>query len=74
MEVRDRAFNLLLKKSDKSTPLVYSMKLGESHRQITILILGALSRWANRLTEADLADKANKNLLKSLREWFSSGF
>jgi len=67
MEIRDRAFHLLLKKSGDATPLVHAMRIGESHRDVTILILGALSRWVNHLEDSDMADKKTKPLLKALR-------
>lgn len=56
-----------MKKSDGITPLLYSMKLGQTHRDITILIVGALSRWVNRLTDAEVTEKKNRSLLKALR-------
>lgn len=59
---------LLLKKTGDATPLVHAMRIGESHRDITILLLGAMSRWVNHLEDADMADKKTKPLLKALRE------
>ncbi|OCB87512.1 hypothetical protein A7U60_g5417 [Sanghuangporus baumii] len=67
MEVRDRAFHLLLKKSGDATPLVHAMRIGDSHREVAILILGAMSRWVNRLEDDDMADKRTRPLLKALR-------
>ena len=43
------------------------MRIGESHREVAILILGAMSRWVNRLEDSDMADKRTKPLLKALR-------
>lgn len=59
---------LLLKKSGDATPLVHAMRIGESHRDVTILVLGALSKWVNNLEDSDMADKKTKPLLKALRE------
>ncbi|TDL29355.1 hypothetical protein BD410DRAFT_779753 [Rickenella mellea] len=67
MEVRDRAFHLLLRKSGDATPLVHAMRIGESHRDVAILLLGAMSRWVNHLDDASLQDKKTKALLKALR-------
>ncbi|THH12385.1 hypothetical protein EW145_g42 [Phellinidium pouzarii] len=67
MEIRDRAFHLLLKKTGDATPLVHAMRIGESHREVTIVLLGALSRWVNHLEDSDMADRRTKPLLKALR-------
>jgi len=67
MEVRDHAFHLLLRKSGDATPLVHAMRIGESHRDVQIILLGALSRWVNHLEDSDMADKRTKPLLKALR-------
>ncbi|KAH8118437.1 hypothetical protein DFH11DRAFT_1686607 [Phellopilus nigrolimitatus] len=67
MEVRDRAFHLLLKKTGDATPLVHAMRIGESHRDISIILLGAMSKWVNHLEDSDMADKRTKPLLKALR-------
>ncbi|KAI5124842.1 hypothetical protein M0805_007276 [Coniferiporia weirii] len=67
MEVRDRAFHLLLKKTGDATPLVHAMRIGDSHREVTIILLGAMSRWVNHLEDSDMADKRTKPLLNALR-------
>ena len=45
------------------------MRIGESHRDIAILLVGAMSKWVNQLEAADLADKKTKVLLKALRKF-----
>jgi len=67
MEVRDRAFHLLLRKTGDVTPLLHAMRIGNSHRDIAILILGALSRWVNHLDDTDMQNNQTKVLLKVLR-------
>ena len=44
MKVRDYAFVLLLQKNAGEFPIVYASRLGERHRDIVILIVGAMSR------------------------------
>ena len=44
------------------------MRIGDSHRDVTIVLLGAMSRWVNHLDDSDMADKKTKLLLKALRE------
>ena len=44
MRVRDHAFGLLLQKNAGEFPIVYAARIGESHRDILILLIGALSR------------------------------
>ena len=43
------------------------MRIGESHRDVQIVLLGALSRWVNHLEDSDMADKRTKPMLKALR-------
>lgn len=84
MEVRDRAFHVrlnqystntdlqlnqvLLKKSGDATPLVHSMRIGKSHSDVTIVLLGALSRWVNHLPDEEVNLPQTKVLLRALRE------
>jgi len=44
MEVRDRAFHLLLRKTGDATPLVHAMRIGDTHRDVAIILLGSFSR------------------------------
>ncbi|KAK0206499.1 hypothetical protein DFS33DRAFT_1372790 [Desarmillaria ectypa] len=67
MEIRDRAFHLLLKKSGDATPLLHAMRIGQSHKEVAIILLGAFSRWVNHLDEADIQKPKTKALLKALR-------
>jgi len=84
MEVRDRAFHVgldwrntnrdlqlsqvLLKKSGDATPLVHSMRIGKSHSDVTVIILGALSRWVNHLPDEEVNLPKTKVLLRALRK------
>lgn len=44
MRVRDLAFSLLLQKNAGEFPIVYAARIGDSHRDVVILLVGALSR------------------------------
>lgn len=44
MRVRDHAFPLLLQKNAGEFPIVYAARIGPSHRDVVILLVGALSR------------------------------
>ncbi|KAL0570756.1 hypothetical protein V5O48_011199 [Marasmius crinis-equi] len=67
MEIRDRAFHLLLRKWGDATPLLHAMRIGNSHREVAIVLLGAFSRFINHLDESDLQQPKTKTLLKALR-------
>lgn len=43
------------------------MRIGESHRDIAILLVGALSRWVNQLEDDEIQKPQTKNILKALR-------
>lgn len=45
MRVRDHAFRLLLQKNAGEFPIVYAARIGDSHRDVVILLVGALSRY-----------------------------
>lgn len=49
MRVRDHAFGLLLQKNGGEFPIVYAARIGEGHRDIVILLIGAFSRWVIEL-------------------------
>ncbi|WVF68138.1 hypothetical protein IAT40_002901 [Kwoniella sp. CBS 6097] len=67
MRVRDHAFHLLLQKNGAEFPIVYASRLGDGHRDIVILLVGALSRYVNHLEPEDFEKRETKNTLKSLR-------
>ncbi|CCA71110.1 hypothetical protein PIIN_05045 [Serendipita indica DSM 11827] len=67
MEVRDRAFHLLLRKTGEVTPLLHAMRIGQSHREVAIVLVGALSRWVNHLEDEEVEKPKTKVLLKALR-------
>ncbi|PVF99770.1 hypothetical protein CPB86DRAFT_846737 [Serendipita vermifera] len=67
MEIRDRAFHLLLRKTGEVTPLLHAMRIGSSHRDVAIILVGALSRWVNHLDDEELSKPHTKVLLKALR-------
>ncbi|KAI0733374.1 hypothetical protein C8Q72DRAFT_636905 [Fomitopsis betulina] len=67
MEVRDRAFPLLVKRHGGVTPLVHAMRCGKSHQDVTIVMLGAFSRYINHLSDEDFDLPATKVLLRELR-------
>ncbi|KAK7470743.1 hypothetical protein VKT23_002163 [Stygiomarasmius scandens] len=67
MEIRDRAFHLLLRKCGDVTPLLHAMRIGKSHNDVAIILLGAFSRYINHLTDEDLKKPGTRTLLKALR-------
>lgn len=67
MEVRDRAFPLLLRKTGDATPLLHAMRIGQSHRDVAILLLGAFSRWVNHLEDTEIGLPRTRVILKALR-------
>ncbi|CCM05649.1 uncharacterized protein FIBRA_07879 [Fibroporia radiculosa] len=67
MEVRDRAFHLLLRKNGDATPLVHCMRIGKSHQDVAIILLGAFSRYINNLQDDEVTLPRTKMLLKALR-------
>ncbi|KAG6378818.1 hypothetical protein JVT61DRAFT_13097 [Boletus reticuloceps] len=67
MEVRDRAFPLLLRKTGDATPLLHAMRIGQSHRDVAILLLGAFSRWINHLDDNEVQLPKTRIILKALR-------
>ncbi|KAG8955727.1 hypothetical protein FRC04_007718 [Tulasnella sp. 424] len=67
MEVRDRAFHLLLRRSGDVTPLLHAMRIGQSHRDVAIVLIGAMSRYVNNLEDEDMDKPKTKAMLKALR-------
>ncbi|PFH51438.1 hypothetical protein AMATHDRAFT_74985 [Amanita thiersii Skay4041] len=67
MEIRDRAFPLLLRRSGDITPLLHAMRIGQSHRDVAIVLLGAFSRYINNLQDEDIPRPHTKAILRSLR-------
>ncbi|KAK7061647.1 hypothetical protein R3P38DRAFT_2493853 [Favolaschia claudopus] len=67
MEVRDRAFHLLVRMSGGITPLLHAMRLGQSHREVAIILLGAFSRWVNHIEDDQMENPKTKTVLKALR-------
>jgi hypothetical protein len=70
MRVRDHAFHLLLQKNAGEFPIVYAGRIGKSHRDIVILLIGALSRYVNYLDDEDFEKKETKATLKALSKLF----
>ncbi|KAL4264211.1 hypothetical protein AB1N83_004585 [Pleurotus pulmonarius] len=67
MEIRDRAFPLLLRKTGDATPLLHAMRIGQSHRDVAIILVGAFSRWVNNLEDVEIVKPKTRVLLKALR-------
>ena len=44
------------------------MRIGKSHSDVTIVLLGALSRWVNHLPDEEVNLPGTKVLLRALRE------
>jgi len=58
---------LLLRKTGDITPLLHAMRIGQSHRDVAILLLGAFSRFVNHLGDEDIPKPQTKKILKALR-------
>ncbi|KAH9966128.1 hypothetical protein BC827DRAFT_1265183 [Russula dissimulans] len=67
MEVRDRAFNALVRPSGGVTPLIHAMHIGKSHHDVAITLVGAFSRYINTLEGRDFAKAETRSLLVSIR-------
>jgi len=50
-----------------ATPLLHAMRIGRSHRDVAILLVGALSRYVNHLEDEDVQKPRTKTMLKALR-------
>lgn len=74
MRVRDHAFHLLLQKNAGQFPILYAARIGPGHRDVVILLIGALSRYVNQLDDEDYGKKETKDTLKALRSNVSSSF
>lgn len=71
MYTYDLLLQLLLRRTGDATPLLHAMRIGKSHRDVAILLVGALSRFVNHLEDEDLQKPQTKSLLKALR-WYCS--
>ncbi|KAI0347066.1 hypothetical protein BDW22DRAFT_1351411 [Trametopsis cervina] len=65
MEVRDRDFEMLLRKNGDVTPLLHAMRIG--HQDVAVTLLGAFSRYINQLQDEELSLPRTKTRLKALR-------
>lgn len=66
-KARDHAFNLLVTPHGGVLPLVHCLRLGKSHRDVAILLTGALSRFVNNTPTDHPLDKQRKLLLSKVR-------
>ena len=46
------------------------MRIGKSHHDVAITLLGAFSRYINHLEEQDFVKQETRSLLVSLREYY----
>ena len=53
---------LLLRKTGDITPLLHAMRIGQSHRDVAILLLGAFSRFVNHLGDEDIPKPETKRI------------
>lgn len=44
------------------------MRIGDSHREVAIILVGALSRFVNNLEDEEVQKPQTKSLLKALRK------
>jgi hypothetical protein len=54
--------------SPRPAALLHAMRIGEGHRDVAIILVGALSRWVNHLEDEDMDKPRTKVLLKALRK------
>ncbi|GAA5822165.1 hypothetical protein JCM10212_002975 [Sporobolomyces blumeae] len=66
-EIKSTQFDLLV--TGSPLPIVYAQRLGKSHHDVAILLVGALSRKVNDVTDDELAmmDPSTKATLRALR-------
>ena len=64
---------LLLQRSGDVTPLLHAMRIGQSHRDVAIILLGAFSRYINHLQDEDIPKPQTKTILRALRTIVSLG-
>lgn len=50
------------------------MRIGQSHRDVAILLLGAFSRWINHLEDEEIPKPRTKVILKALRKSPTSSY
>lgn len=62
---------LLLRRTQNSTPLLHALRIGQSHREVAIVLIGAFSRWINHLEDEDFKQPRTRDLLKALRAPYS---
>lgn len=43
------------------------MRIGQSHREVAIILVGALSRYVNHLEDSEIEKPQTKAILKALR-------
>lgn len=60
---------LLLRKTGDATPLLHAMRIGHSHRDVAIILLGAFSRWINHLEDNEVQLPKTRVILKALSMW-----
>lgn len=66
MAARDQDFSLLVSKTPGGdTPLLHTIRLGEAHRDVAVLLTGALSRYINNVDEQPT--KQVKSTLRSIQ-------
>ena len=58
----------LVRSSGGVTPLIHAMRIGRSHHDVAITLLGAFSRYINHLDAEDFVKQETRSLLVSLRE------
>jgi hypothetical protein len=61
----------LVRPSGGVTPLIHAMRIGRSHHDVAITLLGAFSRYINHLEAEDFAKPETRSLLISLRELYA---
>lgn len=63
---------LLLRRTGDATPLLHAIRIGASHKEVAIILTGAMSRFVNHLEDEDMDKPRTKSLLKALRAFLPS--
>jgi len=66
-EVRNRYFTMLLRYHGDATPIVYALRIGKSHEEVALFMLGMFSKYVNEIPDDDFGKPEAKEVLKLLR-------
>lgn len=67
LDVLFTAHQLLVRRSGGVTPLLHAMRIGKSHRDVAIILIGAFSRFVNHFEDDAMVLPRTKVILKAIR-------